>query len=183
MKDDLLYLLIIFNIIGFTAGMVFFYAPQIAVTNPLLWVFTPDCPLAALFFVMSAVLLLLKKRNNTLFILSFAAGLKYSTWTWFVTLAFWGYYVTPANLGTNIINLIAHVALAVEQLLLLGKFKPTKKSSLIAGSYLLANDLSDYLLMTHPALPAGSLSFMFSFTLSLTIGSLLVTYLVSKRSL
>ncbi|MFA5406366.1 MAG: DUF1405 domain-containing protein [Candidatus Nanoarchaeia archaeon] len=184
MIEDLLYLLVVVNLFGFINGSLFFYGSQLMATNPLLWVFVPDCPLAAFLFVLSASLLLLnKKANNTLFLLTVSAGIKYGLWTWIVITSYWGFYVTPDNLAINLINLAAHLLLIFEQLLLSLKFKFTKKSLLIVLSFLLLSDLSDYLLGTHPYLPDYSLSLMFPLTIGLTFGSLLIAYLVSKRSL
>ena len=180
MRRELLSLLIILNFFGFLFGLLFFYGNQLLRTNPLLWVFTPDCPFAALFSMIALILVLYKWKSNALFFLSFTSGVKYGVWTIFVTLTYWSFYA-GSGLFINVVNVAAHVLLIVQQFLLLKHLRVDLKwFSLITG-FLIANDLSDYLLGTHPPLPGSAVNFMFAFTVSLTLMSALIVYYLVKR--
>ena len=150
-------------------------------TNPLLWVFVPDCPLAALLFAAALLLLAFNKRSDTFFLLSFVSGIKYSVWTIFTILFYWSFYVGPDNFIEQLINIGAHVLLFLEQFLLLGLVKvDLKKLSIVLG-FLLANDLSDYLLGTHPLMLDYAVTAMFRFTVMLTLASAILVYYLIRR--
>ncbi len=173
--------LIIMNVIAIFYGFAM-YAPQLANTNPLFWIFVPDCPLATVFFTASLMLLALNKKSNILFLLSMISGFKYGVWTCFAIVSYWNFYVAPSNFIDYVIDFSAHVGLFLEQFLLI-KYATFNVRKLIAPlAFLFFNDLSDYLLATHPLLPEYSLSFMFPFTVSLTVASAAFTYAILTRA-
>jgi len=137
-------LLGVLNIIGFLT-LPFYYGAQILKTNPLLWAFVPDCQIAALFF---GIALLLGKFTQ----LGIALALKYGAWTLIVMILGFDYYAGP---GYWLIFL-AHVALFAESFILIKKLR----FSAPVFVYLFLNDASDYLLGTHPPLPAGLIPLM-----------------------
>lgn len=167
--------LIIMNLVGFIIGVLFSYGPQLIDTNPLLWVFVPDCPLAALLFAASLIMLSRGQTNNALFTLSIISGFKYSIWTFIATINYWGFYVTSTTgLILNLINLFNHAILFAEQFILIRHVKLDLRSLLPITAFLIIQDLMDYLVGTHPLLPNYSLNTMFSITILLTVLSVLL---------
>ncbi len=137
------FLIFFINLLTFFT-FIFYYGPQILRTNPLLWVFVPDCQISALLIGLSMYIKRLR------FIAS-AMAFKYGLWTMIIVWAF----KLPFSL------FITHLFLFVESFLISGK--PYK----ISISYLFLNDFSDYFLGTHPYLPYLTLNIpILAFTLS-----------------
>lgn len=174
MNENTKILIILLNVLGFLTFPVF-YGSQILNTNPGLWVFVPDCQLAALLF---AIALITKK--DWLANLGFMISLKYGLWTIIALLTYINYYLTPTNTFSFFIDLIAHVLLVTQVVLLKNKIRFNK--AIIPGLiFLILNDLSDYLLGTHPPLPDYSVPLMSIVTPLLTLGVFLTIYLITNK--
>lgn len=175
MNDNLLIIIISLNFLGFLT-FPFFYGNQILATNPLLWLFVPDCQLAALIFGLSLII-----KRDWLKNLGFMISLKYGLWTILALLIYINYYLTPTNFWDFFIDLIAHVLLVVQVILLKNKIKFNK--SIIPGLvFLLLNDLSDYLLGTHPPLPDYAIPLFSVITPLITFSCLGIVYFISRKS-
>lgn len=171
-------------------GFFIYYGNQFLATSPLLWIFVGDCPLAALLFGMAFLtrcgslrLSFLQPFSGArkydlswLWFLAFVMAMKYGFWTIFVLLAYSGFYFTPGAYILYSILLGSHVFLLFETVLLTGKIKPKAWFLLPVLGYLLANDISDYLLGTHPPLPEYSLAFMFPATVFMTLAFTFLSY-------
>lgn len=145
----LLIALVAVDVVGFLAGM-YFYWPQMLGTNPLLWLFIPDCPL----YVLLAALLYLRVLDGGLLRFVTAVGLlKYGLWTLFALLSFSTYYFSTFM---GLVLVIEHIGMAA-QFFLLVRAQDTK-FVLPATVWFLFNDLVDYSLGAHPLLPAGDLN-------------------------
>jgi len=191
----LFWFIVVANIGGFFYGVIFYYSGQLLSTNPLLWVFVVDCPLAALLFGLAflsrcgSINLTLdpfskgKKYDlSWLWFLAFVMAMKYGFWTIFVLATYSSFYFSTASALMYTILFCSHVFLLFETLFLIGKIKLKRWFFLPTLGFLLANDLSDYLLGTYPPLPAESLTFMFPATIFMTIAFTLLSYSVlSKR--
>ncbi len=190
----LFWFIVIANLGGFVYGTFFYYPIQLLSTNPLLWIFVPDCPLAALLIGLAflsrcgslnlSFLHPFSKRGTDLswfWFLAFVMAMKYGFWTVFVLSAYPSFYFTPSSSLLYSILFASHVFLFFETFLLVGKIRPRVWFLLPALGFLLANDLSDYLLGTHPPLPETALGFMFPATLFMTLAFTWLSYHVLRR--
>jgi uncharacterized membrane protein YpjA len=186
----LFWFIVLSNLGGAAYGFVLYYGEQLLSTNPLLWLFVPDCPLYALLFALAFL-----ARGNPrprivervtgrsldvsfVWFLGFLGAMKYGFWTVFVLSAYSGFYFTPASGFMYSVLFVAHLFLLFETILLVGRIR-VRKWFLPAGIvWFLANDLSDYLLGTHPPLPGDALGFMFPATVGMTIMFSLLSYRV-----
>ena len=169
-KSELITILAGLNILGFLSFIIY-YGPQMMRTNPLLWIFVPDCQLAALFFALALLI-----RKDCLVSLGFAAAVKYGFWTLFVMFSFMNYYFTPANALEYWIDIIAHIVLLLEAFILARALK-TGKALIPAFTYLFLNDFSDYILGTHPPLPDFAVPLMSVLTPLMTTCVLIIIFL------
>jgi len=176
MRDLILSTLVIINLIGF-ANIGAYYGQQLTETNPLLWIFTPDCPLASLFFATALLLILLGKEQKALTQLGIATSIKYGLWTLIVLIPNINYYGNTINTWFLIIT---HALMIIQTIFVIKHFK-LSKHSIPAFTYLLINDLSDYLLNTHPPLPQNYIPFMSFMTPTITIITILISYLIPKQ--
>jgi uncharacterized membrane protein YpjA len=165
------WLLVIGGIAGAAYGVFFFYREQLAATSPLLWVFVPDCPLAAFLIAVSllAIKFLPNARLDFLHYVSSAFALKYGFWTMFVLAAFPGFYFTPQSALLFALLFAGHFIVFFEPLFLLGKARVAEHYTVAVLAFFVLSDLSDYLLGTHPPLPADAGGAMLGATLVMSI--------------
>ena len=199
---------ILANLVGAGFGFFVYYPEQLAATDPLLWMFVPDCPGYALFFAVAlffrgegrpAVLNRLiggaRSRGVPLpgflkrgvpdlsffWYLAFAGAMKYGFWTVFVLATYSRFYFTPASSLMYSVLFVAHIFLLFETMLLVGKIHVRKVFLPLVGFSLIANDVSDYLLGTHPPLPDSALGFMFPASLGMSLAFTLLAYIILAR--
>lgn len=146
-----LYLLMIINILGFITLPVY-YGLQLSQTNPLFWLFVPDCQLSALFLTVMFYLILINKENDYVNQLAISSGIKYGLWTLLVLTINYQHYSINFQYWLLIIS---HLILLIQPLFFIKKFRLSKES-IPAFAFLLFNDASDYLLGTHPPLPPNN---------------------------
>lgn len=189
----LFWFIVLANMVGSVYGFVFFYGEQFLATSPLLWVFVADCPLYALLFGL-AFLFRGEAKPGTLkawfgevpdlsllWFVAFVGAMKYGFWTVFVLSAYSGFYFTPELSLLYSVLFISHLFMLFETMLLVGKIR-VKDWFLFAGAgWFLLNDLSDYLLGTHPPLPESALGFMFPATVGMTLVFSMLGYLILTR--
>lgn len=178
----------VINFIGFLYG-VYYYSDQLSDWNFLYWLLIIDCPLQAL---LVGIILIWKLRdiwrkeenptNQKLFglfrfLTNFTAvgSIKYGTWTMFVILFYYNYFLVSDPFTYSIL-FIAHLGLVLEGLALTGLEIKKKDLFLIFGFYLL-NDAFDYLIGTHPIIPNERIEIIAIMTLSLTF---ICSYIVWK---
>jgi len=177
MDDFIFIFLVTINILGFLT-LPFYYGSQLLRTNPLLWVFVPDCQLAALFFAITMTLIFVGREKKWVTQLGIASGFKYGAWTLIVLLSNMNYY---GNSFDYWVLVVAHIILTLQSLLIIKKFK-LSKASIPAFTFLLLNDTSDYLLGTHPTLPGYYIPFISILTPIITLGLIGLSYYISKKS-
>lgn len=169
------WLLVALNLVGFLTFPLY-YGNQLLSNNPLLWILIPDCQLSALFFGLSLALILINKERRWLTQLGILMSFKYGLWTLLVLLPNVNHYV----INTEFYLLVfSHIVLMLQPLIIIKKL--SFKQSLPAFSFLLLNDVSDYLLNTHPYLPPNYKSVMMVVTPLITISLLLITFLKSNN--
>ncbi len=158
MDKKVLMSLMIINLLGSIYGF-YWYQEQLAVTPWYLWIFTPDCPLFALFFVFVLMGFLLNKRSNILETLTWMGLIKYGIWTIFVISLFF-YAVFKQSLqvsGQFLVEetalLISHIGMFIEGCILTRYLKLTRINVLITGIWFLLSDVLDYGVEVYPWLP------------------------------
>jgi uncharacterized membrane protein YpjA len=189
----LFWFIILANLGGAAFGFLIYYGKQLSSTSPLLWLFVVDCPLYALLFAVAFFFraeprpVLLRAwlgrvpDLSWLWFLVFVGALKYGFWTVFVLTAYPPYYFTPEAGLLYAVLYGAHLFLIFETVLLVGRIRVREAFLPLSLAWFLANDLSDYLLGTHPPLPESSLAFMFPATAIMTVVFTLLAYLVLGR--
>jgi uncharacterized membrane protein YpjA len=204
----LFWFIILANLVGAGFGFFVYYADQYAVTNPLLWSFVGDCPSYALFFAVvfyfrgaprPAVLnrIIEKGREKGVpipsflkrgvpdlsffWFMAFVGTMKYGFWTVFVLATYSQFYFTPENWLMYAVLFGAHIFMMFETMLLVGKFNVREIFIPLIIITFIVNDLSDYLLGTHPPLPSEAVGFMFPATMGMTVVFTLLAYLILVR--
>jgi uncharacterized membrane protein YpjA len=190
----LFWFIVLANLGGFIYGTFFFYSGQFLSTNPLLWIFVPDCPLAALLIGLAFLSRCGSPNLSFLhpfsrgksydlswfWFLAFVMAMKYGFWTVFVLATYSSFYFTPSSSLLYSILFASHIFLFFETFLLVGKIRPKRWFLVPSLGFLLLNDLSDYLLGTHPPLPEASLGFMFPATIFMTLAFTGLSYHVLR---
>ncbi|MEW6294714.1 MAG: DUF1405 domain-containing protein [Candidatus Diapherotrites archaeon] len=169
MNRNFFWVIVIGNLIGFIYGVFFYYWQQLMNTNLFLWVFVPDCPLAALLFAVTLIGIKFKKNFQWFYFFSFAFALKYAFWTVFVLLKYNWFYFTPEASFLYSVLFVSHILLFAEQFILLNKIEAKKIFLIITLILFLVFDFSDYVLSTNPPMPYLALSFMFPATIAMTL--------------
>ncbi|MDD5417305.1 MAG: DUF1405 domain-containing protein [Candidatus Nanoarchaeia archaeon] len=154
MDKELIVFLVAMNIVFAVYGFYLYY-PQLIQTPFFLWIFVPDCPIAALLF---AVLIIFRKEKNkwwTFFaMVTFTALIKYGVWTLSVYFEQPSYYFGGDNAGTIVFNMALHTVMILEAFLLIGV---KKVRWWLASVLFLLQDVSDYFI-TLPFTPAPILN-------------------------
>ncbi|MFH1696968.1 MAG: DUF1405 domain-containing protein [Candidatus Diapherotrites archaeon] len=176
--QTLFWAVFIANLAGAAYGFIFYYGSTLASSNPLLWIFIADCPLAALLFAIAIFLIHRGARAEWFYFLAAATALKYGIWTIFVLSYFPEFYFTPAAALIYVVLFAAHIGLIAEVSLLAGKLSIRPLLALPALAWLLLNDFLDYTLFIHPPIPQEELQFMFIATVAMTLFSVPLAYVL-----
>lgn len=148
--------LIIINVLAFLYGLVY-YDQQLRSTSPLLWIFTIDCPLYALFMAAVFGLAASGRRLGTAFnFIASAGALKYGLWTIFVLLFYGDFFFAPALFTESAILFVGHIGLVLEGLLLIGTSGIDRRVLAMAIMWFAVNDWFDYEVGIHPFLPESA---------------------------
>lgn len=174
MNDELMLTIVILNVLGFLTFPIY-YGAQITRTNPLLWLFVPDCQLSALLFGAALFLIMIKKEVKWLTQLGILSSIKYGLWTIIVLLPNMNFYITIGGELDYYAVLISHFFLLAQTIIIIKKLK-FNKQILPAVIFLALNDASDYLLSTHPYLPSEFIPVMGIITPLITLGLTLMSH-------
>lgn len=156
--------LIAANLLGTFIGFIYYYQ-QLSDTDPLLWVFVPDCPLYTGLFAILAFLSLIDVRNDWFGFLVSVGLMKYAAWTLFV-LAFYSDYFFSSGIWLQSATLFTlHIGMLLE-----GFTIPSKR---IEGwqvaatlAWFIINDCVDYIgPSVHPYLPSANIAPAMAFAL------------------
>jgi len=185
-RSFLFWLIFILNVLGALYGFIFFYWQQLLTTPLHLLIFTPDCPLFALFFAISMLLVRYGVKNEfaQLFnFLTFAGALKYGFWTVFVLMAYPEfYYATSLQAVLSTLLLLGHVGLFFEAFLLPSLVRVKAWHLVPVLGFMLLNEYSDYVLLTHPLVPYYALPFLFILTAGASLLFTLGGYWILKTA-
>lgn len=181
------------NLLGTIYGYIW-YDSQLALTwrtHPW-WhiIFVPDSPTASLFFTISISFLLFPKiahafpaLTRVVEALAVVTSVKYGIWA--VSMILGGAYQGSSLVATDFMLIASHLAMAFEALLYISLFRFKTKALLGALSWTLLNDFVDYTYEVYPWLPQPLYDDVYEvmiFTVSLTIVSFLVSWLIMHKS-
>lgn len=138
------------NGISFVVGILWYWR-HLAATPAYLWPVVPDCPLAALFVAAALWMRLRGKASRALDALAWASALKYGIWT--VAILSHARTMGAAMDPLSAVLLWSHVGMILEAVAYGMLYPPGTYALMVPAGWFLLNDLSDYLLGTHPALP------------------------------
>ncbi|VVB97948.1 Uncharacterised protein [uncultured archaeon] len=170
--NPFLFLLAAANIFGVVVGLLVYY-PQIAASNPLLWVFIPDCPLYVLLAALFYAGLL---RNELLRTITALGLLKYGIWTLFALFSYSGYFLVD---WFGWLLVIEHIGMSSQFALFSKEFD--KRYLLVGVGWFLLNDFADYVLGVHPFLPSNDLGGVVAFTAFLSLAVPAFALFAGKR--
>lgn len=142
--------LIIVNAAGTVYGY-YWYAAQLASSPWYFWPVIPDSPTSSLFF--TAALVCFWRRERAPLLEAFAAllSLKYGIWAVAIILFF--ARQTGVMTGIDWMLSLSHLGMAAEAILFLPRYSFKGKEIMLAGGWLLLNDVLDYAFDVHPWLP------------------------------
>lgn len=135
-------LLLVVNALGTIYGY-YWYKGQLAVTEPIYYLFVPDSPTASLFFCFAVLGWLLGKHFKLMEVLALVTLIKYGLWAVVMNLLT---FAETGELGATGWMLVAsHFLMAVQAVLYLPNYRFTKWHVLVAAIWTLHNDVIDYL--------------------------------------
>lgn len=137
-----LWLLFFVNLFGTVYGYIW-YGPQLAMTEPIYYIFVPDSPTASLFFTIAVLGWLLGKHFKLMEVLALITLVKYGVWAVamnFLTLFETG-YLSPA--GWMLV--CSHGLMAVQAVLYMKNYRFTWWHVVVGAIWTLHNDVIDYL--------------------------------------
>ncbi|WP_445683606.1 DUF1405 domain-containing protein [Solibacillus sp. FSL R7-0668] len=135
-------LLLVVNALGTIYGY-YWYKGQLAVTEPIYYLFVPDSPTASLFFCFAVLGWLLGKHFKLMEVLALVTLIKYGLWAVVMNLLT---FAETGELGATGWMLVAsHFLMAVQAVMYLPNYRFTKWHVLVAAIWTLHNDVIDYL--------------------------------------
>ncbi|MGE5551755.1 MAG: DUF1405 domain-containing protein [Bacteroidota bacterium] len=139
----LLWSILAVNLLASVYGY-YWYAWQFAQTPFVLWLFTPDCPLAATMMAAALWIYLRSGRRDTWFqFLTYTTLIKYGLWTAFVFVYYW------LNGGKTfsleyVMLFVSHLGMLAEGTVFLGSAPQTPRFWWLAAAYSAVFDYFDY---------------------------------------
>ena len=147
-RRPLLWLILAVNFLSALYGF-YWYKGQLQGTPLYLWLFTPDCPLAALMMAVALGLFLFwGKRRTWYHTLTYTTLLKYGFWTAFVFSYYWLAGGKDYSFG-NWMFFISHIGMLIEGAVFIGSVPPVPSHWWLAAVYSLAFDYFDYFHPVH----------------------------------
>ncbi|NPV27644.1 MAG: DUF1405 domain-containing protein [Firmicutes bacterium] len=146
------------NLFGTGLGF-FWYQEQLAHTAIKYWVFIPDCPEFALFFVLMLLGIRLNRRNQLFEVITWFGLLKYGAWTVSTIGLFFGAVklqhleITLAYAGEELVLFVAHLGMFLEGLWLTQFLRLTGRRLLVTAGWFAIADYFDWVVGVFPRLP------------------------------
>ena len=174
-------IVLIINFFGTIYGY-YWYNGQLAVTEPIFYIFVPDSPTASLFFCFAIVGWLLGKNFKLMEVLALITLVKYGLWAVVMNL------LTLVEMGSLSADgwmlVFSHFMMAVQAILYIPKYAFGFGHVVIGAIWTLHNDVIDYVFGQMPiyrviAFYADKIGY---FTFWLSIACIVLAYVVfSKR--
>jgi len=182
-KKWLLWTLVALNGILGTLGLWFFYKQELAQAPKLLWIFVPDSPLFAIFFVISILLIKYKKEASWFLLLTSIGLIKYGISAAIIHAGYLNQLTFPMIL-VSIYVIISHVVMAGETIFLTPNIKQKIILLAIIGvtSFFFLNDYLDFFAQKPLVLVPIIASYKIG-SISMTIISTAIVILLIKKPL
>lgn len=147
-RRHLLWLILAINFFSALYGF-YWYKAQLLDTPWYLWLFTPDCPLAAMMMAGALGLYLLCGSRQTWYhTLTYTTLIKYGFWTVFVFCLYW--LAGGKNYSFEYWMLcLSHLGMLIEGAIFIGSMTQRPAFWWLAASYSLLFDLFDYFYPVH----------------------------------
>lgn len=139
------------DFLGFSIGTVVWYGPQLLNAPWWAWLFIPDCPLAALYAMVTFYRIRTLKKPDWLTTIAALTCIKYGFWT----VLFWGtkWGATGEYLPLEVGLVIVHLAMAGQGILLLPSLATVSyRIRMAVIGWLALSVVADYGFGHHPAL-------------------------------
>ncbi|MEG0449210.1 MAG: DUF1405 domain-containing protein [Lysinibacillus sp.] len=136
-----LILLLIVNFLGTVYGY-YWYKWQLAITDPIFYIFVPDSPTASLFFCFVIVAWLLGKHWPLMEVLALVTLVKYGLWADVMNL--WSFVETGFVDPEGLMLVASHFAMAAQAVIYMSKYTFKLWHVGIAAVWTLHNDVIDY---------------------------------------
>lgn len=175
-----LFILFLINLFGTIYGYMW-YESQLAITPPIFLPFVPDSPTASLFFTIFLLFFLFNKNTPYIEALAITSLFKYGIWAVVMNLLT---LVVEGSLDPQGYMLIAsHGGMALQGLLYAPHYSIKLRHLVVAGIWILHNDIIDYVFNMMPMYSSLSLyqDQIGYFTFWLSILTILITYQLTIR--
>src|SRR5690625_2262023 len=175
-----LVVLFLINLFGTIYGYMW-YESQLAITPAIFLPFVPDSPTASLFFTIFLLFFLFNKKVPYIEALAITSLFKYGTWAVVMNILT---LITEGSLSWQGYMLIgSHAGMAIQGLLYAPYYSIKLKHLVVAGIWILHNDIIDYVFNMMPMYSSLSLyqDQIGYFTFWLSILTILITYQLTIR--
>ncbi len=172
-------------IIGTLFGF-YYYQGQFEITPVYLWPFVPDSPFFTFMYVIILLLYSFGMRSNTFDVFTFIGLNKVGIWT--ILILFWnyGYYFSPETRDFRFVILLLHIGMILVAMTLLKEMrKLNSRGYLSILSFFIISDFFDYVIGTHPIIPAESIeaAMWIAFALTIIISFWIFYYLERSKEI
>ena len=140
-NKSFMWLLFIVNLLGTVYGY-YWYGSQLAITEPIFYLFVPDSPTASLFFTIALLGWLFKRNWKLVEVLALITLLKYGLWA--VVMNIWTYIETGSIGWMGWMLVISHFAMALQAILYIPFYRFKWIHIVIASIWTVHNDIIDY---------------------------------------
>lgn len=175
-----LWILLIVNAAGTIYGFDW-YRWQLAITEPIYWIFVPDSPTASLFFCFAIIGWLFNRHFKLMEALALITLVKYGLWA--VIMNYLTLFETGSIGWVGWMLVISHFAMAVQAILYIPMYKFGFIHIMIASVWTLHNDVVDYVFGQMP-IYGDLMQYMNQigyFTFWLSIGCISLAIIVWKK--
>jgi uncharacterized membrane protein YpjA len=181
MNKKSLMLIFTINLLGTIYGYIW-YIPQLEVTKSYFIPFVPDSPTASLFFCFVLLGFIVRKNWGLFEALAIMALFKYGIWA--VVMNLLTLKVTGYLPWEGYMLMMSHGAMAMEGLLFSPFYNMKKWHLILAGIFILHNDMIDYVFMQYPVYSQLEqfINQIGYFTFWLSVLSIGIALFVSKES-
>ncbi|WP_082234004.1 DUF1405 domain-containing protein [Halobacillus massiliensis] len=178
-QRSFLILLFLINAAGTIYGYIW-YGYQLAVTEPIFYIFVPDSPTASLFFTIFLGFYIFRKHVPYIEALAMITLLKYGTWA--VAMNILTLIENGTLPWTGYMLIFSHAAMAVQGLLYVPYYKMRLKHIMVAAVWTLHNDIIDYVFGQMPVYSSimDHMQQIGYFTFWLSIGCIAVCYYMTQ---
>lgn len=176
-----LFILFLINLFGTIYGYMW-YESQLAITPAIFLMFVPDSPTASLFFTIFLMFFLFNKKVSYIEALAITSLFKYGIWA--VAMNLFSLVVEGGLSWQGYMLIASHAGMAIQGLLYAPYYSIKLRHLVVAGIWILHNDIIDYVFNMMPMYSSLSLyqDQIGYFTFWLSIITIFITYQLTIRN-